>query len=197
MPEPLRIALAQVNVTVGDLDGNARLIKDAIGRAKAAGADLVLLPEMAVTGYPPEDLLLKPGFLANAEAALDDIARACYGILAIVGTVERCENSGDDLHNAAAVIADGHVQAIYHKMHLPNYGVFDEDRYFRAGHRPLVVSNRGTHLGITICEDIWYGSGPAEAECLAGAEVIINISASPYHLGKPAERERCLHSRRR
>ncbi|MHB0875112.1 MAG: NAD+ synthase [Anaerolineae bacterium] len=195
MSESLRIAMAQINAVVGDLDGNAARIADAIACATKEGADLVLLPEMALTGYPPEDLLLKPGFVANAQVALDALAVACRGIVAIVGTVMRCPASGDDLHNAAAILGDGKVQAVYYKMHLPNYAVFDEARYFRAGPRPLVMGFHGTRVGITICEDIWYGGGPAEAECLAGAEVVVNISASPYHMGKPGERERMLRTR--
>jgi len=195
MPNSFRIALAQINTTVGDLGGNAKRIVDAIEQAKQAGADLVLAPEMALTGYPPEDLLLKPGFVVNARAALDEVARACQGIMAIVGTVLRCPDTGDDLHNAAAILSDGALQAVYYKMHLPNYAVFDEARYFRAGARPLVVSFRDTRIGVTICEDIWYSGGPVEAEALAGAELVINISASPYHVGKPAERERMLRTR--
>ncbi len=195
MPNPLRLALAQINCVVGDLDGNVKRISGAIEAARRAGADLVLLPEMAVTGYPPEDLLLKPGFVAHARLALEDIARQTQGIVAVVGTVMRCRDLGDDLHNTAAVLADGRIEAAYHKMHLPNYAVFDEARYFRAGTRPLVVSLGDTRLGLTICEDIWYGSGPAEDESLAGAELILNLSASPYHLGKPAERERMLRTR--
>ncbi|MGQ9553033.1 MAG: NAD+ synthase [Anaerolineae bacterium] len=195
MANSLRIALAQINTTVGDLDGNAKRIQIAIEQAKQAGTDIVLLPEMALTGYPPEDLLLKPNFVANAELALEDIARGCRGVTAVIGTVMRCPAQGDDLHNTAAILAAGAVQAVYYKMHLPNYAVFDEARYFRAGKRPLVIALGGTRIGITICEDIWYGGGPAEAEALAGAEVVINISASPYHVGKPAERERMLRTR--
>ena len=195
MADPLRIALAQINTTVGDLAGNAKRSEDAIERARQAGAELVLLLEMALTGYPPEDLLLKPDFVAHAQSALEDTARHCRGITAIVGTVMRCPAQGDDLHNTAAVLANGELQAVYYKMHLPNYAVFDEARYFRAGKRPLVLSLGGTRIGITICEDIWYGGGPTEAEALAGAEVVINISASPYHMGKPADRERMLRTR--
>ncbi len=195
MPNPLRLAIAQLNVLVGDLEGNVQRIVHALDRAASAGADLVLLPEMAVTGYPPEDLLLKPGFVANAQLALEDIARRLPAVTTVVGTVMRCQDLGDDLFNTAAVLSQGAIQAQYHKMHLPNYAVFDEARYFRAGRQPLVVTLGDTRLGLTVCEDIWYGSGPAEAESLAGAELILNLSASPYHMGKPAERERMLRTR--
>ncbi|NPV07946.1 MAG: NAD+ synthase [Anaerolineae bacterium] len=191
----MRLALAQINCVVGDLDGNAKRILDAIERAREAGADLVLLPEMAVTGYPPEDLLLKPGFVANAQLALEEIARHTHDLTAIVGSATRCPELGDDLYNTAAVLCQGEIRARYHKMHLPNYAVFDEARYFRAGRNPLVLEMGDTRIGVTVCEDIWYGSGPAEAESLAGAELIVNISASPYHMGKPRERERMLRTR--
>ena len=195
MSDTLRLALAQINSTVGDLEGNARRIRAAMEAAAAAGAQLLLLPEMAITGYPPEDLLLKPNFVAQAQCVLDDLAAQCRGLTAVVGTVARSPSSGDDLFNAAAVISDGKIRATYYKMHLPNYAVFDEARYFRAGKRPMLLRLGGTAVGLSVCEDIWYGSGPAEAECLAGAEVIVNISASPYHMGKPAERERMLRTR--
>ncbi len=195
MTNPLRLAIAQLNVVVGDLEGNAKRIADALAKAHAAGADLALLPEMAVTGYPPEDLLLRPGFVANAQLALEDIARGTPDIAAVVGAVMRGQDLGDGLFNTAAVLSGGRVQAQYHKMHLPNCAVFDEPRYFRAGRQPLIVTLGETRIGLTVCEDIWYGGGPAEAESLAGAELILNLSASPYHMGKPGERERMLRTR--
>jgi NAD+ synthase (glutamine-hydrolysing) len=195
VPNPLRIALAQVNSIVGDLDANAKRIRDATSRARRAGADVVLFPEMALTGYPPEDLLLKPDFVANAQRALEDIARSVDDLTVIVGSATRCPELGGDLYNTAAILSQGRIQARYHKMHLPNYAVFDEARYFRAGRTPLVLTLGDTPVGVTVCEDIWYGGGPVEDESLAGAELIVNLSASPYHMGKPAERERMLLTR--
>jgi len=199
----LRLALAQINTTVGDLAGNERKIVDGINRARALGADLVAFPEMAVPGYPPEDLLLKPSFVQANRATLERIAQATQAthsiragesappITAIVGFVDRA----DDLHNAAAVLHDGRVVAAYHKTYLPNYSVFDEDRYFRAGERPLVFSLGELKIGVNICEDIWYPAGPTETQALAGAQLVVNISASPYHAGKGAARERMLATR--
>jgi NAD+ synthase (glutamine-hydrolysing) len=189
----MRLALAQVNLTVGDLAGNETKIIAAIGRAREMGAHLVALPELAVTGYPPEDLLLKPGFVAANLASLERIARAAAGTTAIVGFCHR----EDDLYNAAAVLHGGRVAAVYHKAYLPTYAVFDEDRYFRGGEEPLVVSAGGGALqfGVNICEDIWVPAGPTEAQALAGAQLVVNISASPYHAGKGAARERMLATR--
>jgi NAD+ synthase (glutamine-hydrolysing) len=199
----LRLALAQINTTVGDLAGNEHKILDGIARARALGADLVAFPEMAVPGYPPEDLLLKPSFVQDNLATLERIAQVTQHkqsiragesappITAIVGFVDRA----DDLHNAAAVLHDGRVAAVYHKTYLPNYSVFDEDRYFRAGERPLVFRLGETRIGVNICEDIWYPAGPTETQALAGAQLVVNISASPYHAGKGAARERMLATR--
>ncbi len=187
----LRIALAQINPTVGDLDGNETKICRDLARARELGADVVAFPELALTGYPPEDLLLKPSFLAANLACLRRIAAATRGIMAVVGFVD----STDDLYNAAAVLHDGQVAAVYHKVYLPNYAVFDEERYFRAGERPLVFALNGARVGVNICEDIWYPAGPAEAQALAGAQLIVAISASPYHAGKAADRERMLATR--
>ncbi len=189
----VRIALAQINTTVGDLAGNELKIVGAISRARDLGADLVALPELAVTGYPPEDLLLKPGFVSANQATLERIARAAAGTTAVVGFCHR----DDDLYNAAAVLHAGRVAAVYHKAHLPTYAVFDEDRYFRAGHEPLVVSagEGALQFGVNICEDIWVPAGPTEAQALAGAQLVVNISASPYHAGKGAARERMLATR--
>lgn len=187
----LRIALAQINSTVGDLDGNVAKIIAGIGRARELGAQLVAFPELAVTGYPPEDLLLKPGFVEANRAALRQIAAQTVGITAIVGFVDR----EDDLYNAAAVLNNGAIAAVAHKIYLPNYAVFDEDRYFHAGERPLIFSLGDVRIGVNICEDIWYPAGPTEAQALAGAELVINISASPYHMGKGVARERMLATR--
>jgi NAD+ synthase (glutamine-hydrolysing) len=187
----MRIALAQIDAVVGDLEGNERLILDGLESAKAAGAQLVLFPELAVTGYPPEDLLLKAHFLADARAALDRIAAAVSGLVAIVGFPER----DDDVFNSAAVLADGVVQGVYRKNRLPNYGVFDEHRYFQRGEGGALVEVDGVPIGITVCEDIWVPGAPLSDEALAGARLIVNISASPYHAGKGAEREQMIAQR--
>jgi len=191
--QPLRAALAQLDSTVGDVEGNAAKIADAIARAKQAGAALVVFPELALTGYPPEDLLLKTRFLEGAGAALDRLAGEAHGIVALVGFPERT----DDVYNAAAVLADGRVAAVYRKVHLPNYGVFDEQRYFQAGTEAALIEVAGVPVGVTVCEDIWEPGPPATAEALAGAHVIVNLSASPYHAGKGLERERMLIQRAR
>jgi NAD+ synthase (glutamine-hydrolysing) len=189
----MRLALQQLNSTVGDLAGNERAIRDGIVAAKEAGAQLVAFPELAVTGYPPEDLLLKEHFLRQAREAVDRLADEARGIVAIVGFPERA----DDVYNAAAVLADGEVQGIYRKMRLPNYGVFDEVRYFRAGTEPAIIEVDGVIVGLTICEDDWVPDGPTVDEALAGAEIVVNLSASPYQAGKPAERETMLKQRAR
>ena len=191
--EPLRVALAQINATVGDIEGNARRIRELIDRSRAQGASLVVFPELALTGYPPEDLLLKTHFLDDTRAALEEIARSAEGIVALVGYAQRA----DDVYNAAAVLADGELKAAYRKMYLPNYGVFDEQRYFQAGSEPALVDVNGVALGLTICEDIWEPGPPATSEALAGAQVLVNLSASPYHAGKGLERERMLAQRAR
>jgi NAD+ synthase (glutamine-hydrolysing) len=189
----LRIALAQLNAVVGDLDGNRdRILRD-LERARAARADLVVFPELAATGYPPEDLLLRPGFVRAARESVERIAAATDGIVALVGTpwFDR------DLANACAVCADGRVQAVYRKQFLPNYGVFDEHRYFAEG-RDLVVLRLGDVLvGITICEDVWQPGPPATDLALAGAQLIVNLSASPFHVGKAEDREEMLVTRAR
>jgi len=190
---PLRIALSQMNAVVGDIAGNERAILDAIDRARDGGAQLVLFPELALTGYPPEDLLLKEHFLRDARAALERIAAATTGIVALVGFPER----EDDVYNALAVLADGAVQAVYRKVHLPNYGVFDEQRYFQSGTGPALIELGGHKVGLTVCEDIWEPGPPASLEARAGATLIVNVSASPYHRGKGLERERMLAQRAR
>jgi NAD+ synthase (glutamine-hydrolysing) len=187
----MRLALAQINSTVGDLAGNTRKIVAWIERARAAGAGLVAFPELAVTGYPPEDLLLKPDFLRANRACLDEIARACRGIVGIVGYVEVAEAA----YNAAALLANGALVANTRKERLPNYGVFDEERYFRIGEPGPLFALGGTRFGINVCEDIWYPTGPAAAQAAAGAELIVNINASPYHRGKWRQRERMLATR--
>src|SRR5215212_5658373 len=190
---PLQIALSQMNAVVGDISGNERAILDAIGKARDAGAQLVLFPELALTGYPPEDLLLKEHFLRDTRAALDRIAAATEGIVALVGFPER----EDDVYNALAVLAAGAVQAVYRKVHLPNYGVFDEQRWFQSGTGPALIELGEHKIGLTICEDIWEPGPPASAEARAGATLVVNVSASPYHAGKGLERERMLAQRAR
>src|SRR3954451_19069784 len=191
--EPLRVSLAQINSTVGDIPGNAQKIRRNIERARGEGAHLVVFPELAVTGYPPEDLLLKTHFVDAAGQALEEIAQDCEGIVALVGFPER----RDDVYNACGVLADGRVQAVYRKMFLPNYGVFDENRYFQAGTEPQLFELNGVAIGLTICEDIWEPGPPATSEALAGAQVIVNLSASPYHAGRPLDREQMLVQRAR
>jgi NAD+ synthase (glutamine-hydrolysing) len=189
----MRLALAQINAVVGDLEGNRKRILTALSDARSEKADLVLLPELAVTGYPPEDLLLRPSFVRAAEKSVREIARSCTGLTALVGTpwFDR------DLFNACAVCADGELKTLYRKRYLPNYGVFDEDRYFAPG-RELVLLRLGEILiGPTICEDIWQPGPPATDLALAGAELLVNLSASPYHVGKAEDREEMLVTRAR
>jgi len=187
----IRIALAQINTTVGDVAGNEKKIGAYLDQARALGAEVVAFPELAVPGYPPEDLLLKPSFVAANLACLERLAEQARGITAIVGFVDR----SDDLYNAAAVLHGGEVAAVYHKAYLPNYSVFDEDRYFRGGERLLVLTLGARQVGVNICEDIWHPAGPTKFQVLAGAQVVINISASPYHAGKGDARERMLATR--
>jgi NAD+ synthase (glutamine-hydrolysing) len=190
---PVRIALAQIDARVGDVDGNAELIAARIGEARDAGAELVLFPELAVTGYPPEDLLLEEHFLARARRALERVAAAAQGIVALVGFPER----GFDAYNALAVCAGGAVHSLYRKTLLPNYGVFDEQRYFQVGEGGAVLDLGGVRIGLTICEDIWTPGPPASDQALAGASLIVNASASPYYAGKGLERERMIAQRAR
>ncbi|MEA2362912.1 MAG: hypothetical protein QOD71_2057 [Thermoleophilaceae bacterium] len=187
----LRVALAQINPTVGDIDGNARKIAERISEARDQGAGLVVFPELALSGYPPEDLLLKTSFLESAAAALQELAAQTRGIVALVGFPE----SADDVYNSAAVLADGEIAAVYRKMYLPNYGVFDEQRYFQSGAEAGVFELNGIPIGITVCEDIWEPGPPAMTEALAGAQVIVNLSASPYRIGYGHGRERMLVQR--
>jgi NAD+ synthase (glutamine-hydrolysing) len=190
---PLTLALAQVDARVGDIDGNAARIRTQVDRARDAGAELVLLPELALTGYPPEDLLLNEHFLQDAQAALRELAAGVEGIVAMVGFPERAE----DVYNALAVIAGGAVHTVYRKILLPNYGVFDEQRYFQAGDDAVVLDLGGARIGLTICEDIWTPGHPAAEEALAGATLIVNASASPYFAGKGRQREQMLVQRAR
>src|SRR5215475_7922148 len=189
----MRLALAQINTTVGDLDGNRERIVASISEAGRAGADLLLVPELAVTGYPPEDLLLRPGFLRAAEESLAEIARAATDVAALVGS----PNLDRDLYNACAVCAGGEVKAIYRKRFLPNYGVFDEDRYFAPARDCLLLELGGTLIGPTICEDMWQPGPPATDLALAGAQVLTNISASPFHVCRDRERQEMFATRAR
>ncbi len=191
--DPIRLALAQVNPRVGDLEGNAAKLTEYVERARDAGAELVLFPELAVTGYPPEDLLLKEHFLRAAEEALRHVAAAAQGIVALVGSPERA----DDVYNALAVCVEGQVVARYRKSVLPNYGVFDEERYFQAGEGGAVLELDDLRLGLTICEDLWTPGPPASDEALAGAALLVNASASPYHAGKGIRRELMMVQRAR
>src|SRR4051812_8703848 len=168
MERPLRLALHQLNATVGDLAGNAAKIKDGLRAAREAGAQRARFPEPAAPGCPPEDLLLKEHFLRAARAAVDDIAAEARDLVAVVGFPERA----DDVYNAAAVLADGRVQAIYRKVRLPNYGVFDELRYFQAGQGGALIEVDGVTVGLTICEDIWVPGSPMLEEALAGADLV-------------------------
>jgi NAD+ synthase (glutamine-hydrolysing) len=187
----LRVALAQIDTTVGDMPANTAKIIDWIGRARAAGADIVAFPELAVTGYPPEDLVLRRSFIEDNLAALEDVVRATKGITVVVGFVD----ANDDIYNAAAIISDGRLVHSYHKQYLPNYGVFDEDRYFQRGYESPVFVIAGVDVGINICEDIWYTEGPTRDQAHAGADVIININASPYHRSKGSFREGMISTR--
>jgi NAD+ synthase (glutamine-hydrolysing) len=188
----LRVALCQLNTTVGDLDGNVARIIAALSEAESQGCDLAVFPELAITGYPPEDLLLKPGFIGDNRRALDQVARASGTCAAVVGFVD----VGRDLYNAAAVCAFGRVQATFHKRHLPNYAVFDEQRYFAPGTGvPPLVEVAGVRVGVSICEDSFSPTGPIATQAAGGAELVVNINASPYYAGRLAERERMLATR--
>ncbi|TME23475.1 MAG: NAD+ synthase [Chloroflexi bacterium] len=187
----MRIALAQVNPTVGDLAGNSQLIVGWMEKARDAGADIVCFPELAITGYPPEDLVLKPAFVRDNLAQLNLIAQAAKGIAVVVGFVDE----DGDLFNAAAFLQDGEVKAVYHKVFLPNYGVFDEKRYFEPGHRSPIIEIGGARVGLSVCEDCWFPAGPMAWEAHHGAQVLININGSPYHYGKRAPREAMVGGR--
>ncbi len=190
----LRIALAQINTTVGDFEGNADRIVAALKSARKLGADLVTFPELSVCSYPPEDLLLKPHFVRDDRPTLEQIAPETRGITAIIGCLG---SSGRAIYNTAALLCDGVIVDEYHKVLLPNYGVFDEKRYFTEGDRCPVFKIHGASVGITICEDMWVAGGPAALMAQSGAELIVNISASPYHYGKQPQREQMFGARAR
>jgi len=205
-----RIAMVQMNPTVGDLDGNVRRILTWLREAKKSKPDLVAFPELAITGYPPEDLLLKPQFVADNRRALNEVVRACRECVAVVGYVGQGGLSDQkvasesvlpagrhELYNAAAVITERRIVTSYAKWYLPNYGVFDESRYFHPGRRLPLITINGTVVGVNICEDIWLPEGPTRGQAAAGAEVIVNINASPFHVGKSRSREEMLATRAR
>jgi NAD+ synthase (glutamine-hydrolysing) len=183
----IRVACSQINTTVGDLEGNKLKILQAFEGARTAAADLAVFPELCLTGYPPEDLLLKPKFVSDNLAILSDMARSMNDMAAVVGFVDR---KGKNLYNAAAVIYNGHVCAVYHKIFLPNYGVFDENRYFKAGEKPLVFAVGPFVIGTAICEDIWHKEGPVKEQAALGAQLIATLHASPYYMGKIIERQK-------
>ncbi len=191
MARTFRLALAQINTTVGDIPGNTAKIIDYVERAREAQADLVAFPELAITGYPPEDLLFKTSFLQANEEAMKQVIAAAKGIAVVVGYVQ----VGPDIANAAAVGYDGRLIDSYRKMYLPNYGVFDEDRYFRRGETCPVYTINGAGVGVSICEDIWYPVGPIAVQREAGAELIVNINGSPFHAGKRVYREKMIATR--
>jgi NAD+ synthase (glutamine-hydrolysing) len=195
----MRLALAQINPTVGDIDGNAAKVAEWIGRAREAGAELAIFPELCIPGYPAEDLYLKRHFLRANQRAVEELASAATGITALVGFAEPVADQADPrhAHNSIAVLADGAVQAVYRKNRLPNYSVFDEQRYFVPGTAPQTIEVAGLTVGLTICEDVWAPGPPAQAEAEAGARLIVNPSGSPYHRGKGREREAMFAERSR
>src|SRR5438132_3346066 len=186
-----RVGLGQINPTVGDFEGNVQKIVEAIERARALGCQLVAFPELAVPGYPPEDLLFKPAFIEANLKALDVVTRASRGLTVVVGFVDK----RDDIFNAAAILHDGVRAGVYHKQFLPNYGVFDENRYFQAGTEAQVFVAGDTTFAVNVCEDIWYPAGPTAVQALAGAELVVNINGSPYHAGKARFREQLVSTR--
>jgi NAD+ synthase (glutamine-hydrolysing) len=195
----MRLALAQINPTVGDVAGNAAKVAEWIGRAREEGAELVIFPELCIPGYPAEDLYLKRHFLRANQRAIEELAAASQGITALVGFAEPVADQVDPRHayNSTAVLADGRVEAVYRKNRLPNYAVFDEQRYFVPGEGPMTIEVGGLTVGLTICEDVWLPGPPAQAEAEAGARLIANPSGSPYHRGKGQEREAMFAERSR
>src|SRR5262249_8513696 len=189
----MRLALAQINPVVGDLDGNRDVILGRLEQAKAQGADLVLFPELAVTGYPPEDLLLRPGFVRAAESIIEAIAREARGATVLVGA----PHFDRDLYNACFVLSGGEVRAAYRKRFRRNCGASDEDRYFPPGRAWIVLEHEKTLVGLTVCEDMWQPGPPATDLALAGAELLVNISASPFYVGRDREREEMFVTRAR
>jgi NAD+ synthase (glutamine-hydrolysing) len=194
MKKSIRLAQAQVNSVVGDLSYNAEKISSYIRRAESAGASLVTFPELAVTGYPPEDLLFKAHFIQRNMDALKSVTKSVNNIIAVVGFVDK---KGSDIYNAAAIIHKKKILAIYHKMLLPNYGVFDEMRYFKSGEKPSVFNINGMRFGVNICEDAWHIKGPMTKQADGGAKIILTINSSPYHIGKIKERERIIQKNAR
>jgi NAD+ synthase (glutamine-hydrolysing) len=194
MAKNWRVAIAQVNCTVGDLKGNYTRMIEFIERASELGVDIITFPELAITGYPPEDLLLKPKFIEDNLEALRELAKAVHDTVAIVGFVDRI---GEDIYNGASIIYNGKIKGIYHKALLPNYGVFDEKRYFKPGKEALVFRFGQLTFGVNICEDIWHSEGPTSIQALSGAKLILNINASPYHVGKIKLREEIVRSQAR
>ncbi|MCG2813772.1 MAG: NAD+ synthase, partial [Thermodesulfovibrionales bacterium] len=188
----IKIALAQINPTVGGIEGNVLKICDYIQQAREKKSSLVIFPELSITGYPPEDILLKRHFIDDNLEALSRVIENTKDIAAVVGFVDRKDSI---LYNAAAIIQNCRMIGVYHKVFLPNYGVFDEYRYFRAGTETPVYRIEDINIGVNICEDIWYPEGPAKYQAIAGAEVILNINASPYHMGKAHLRERMISER--
>jgi NAD+ synthase (glutamine-hydrolysing) len=188
---PLRVGLAQIDSTVGDLAGNAARMVEWIGRARDEGCDVVAFPELAVTGYPPEDLLLKPSFIRDNLRHRDRVVEASRGIAVVGGFVDLVV----DIHNAAFFAYDGELRGVYHKVYLPNYGVFDEERYFQRGRRCPIFELAGVRIGVSICEDAWYPTGPISVQAAQGAEVLLNINGSPYHRGKRTARETMIATR--
>ncbi len=186
----MRIALAQINTTVGDLKGNAKKTAEFAQKAKDKGSHLVVFPELTICGYPPEDLLLKDHFIKDNLRVLQDLAKKITGITALIGFVDMDDEK--KLYNAAAFLYDGKVKSIYHKIELPNYGVFDEKRYFVPGTRNMIFGIGSVTVGVSICEDIWWNYGPCTNQVKAGAQILINLSASPFHAGKSKEREDML-----
>ncbi len=195
----MRVALAQIDPTVGDIDGNAAMIAEWIGRAGEADAELAIFPELCLPGYPAEDLYLKRHFLAANQRAVEELAKGVQGLTALVGFAEPVPGGGDfrRAHNSLAVLADGAVQGVYRKNLLPNYSVFDEQRYFVPGTEPMTVDVGDTRVGLTICEDCWATGPPASVEAEQGAQLIANPSGSPYHRGKGREREAMFAERAR
>src|SRR5256712_2360184 len=186
-----RVALGQINPTVGDFDRNVRMIVDGIERARALGCPLDASSGLAVPGYPPEDLLFKPAFIEANLRALDEVARASRGLTVVVGFVDR----RDDIFNAAAILHDGERAGVYHKQYLPNYGVFDENRYFQAGTEAPVFAVGETTFAVNVCEDIWYPAGPTTVQALAGAQLVVNVNGSPHHAGKARFRGQMVATR--
>ena len=187
-----RLAMAQINPTVGDLEGNTAKITGYIEQARSLKADLVAFTELAIPGYPPEDLLFKPQFIQDNLRYLDKVVKASHDIAVVVGFADEKEGK---LYNAAALAYDGKLVDVYHKMFLPNYGVFDEKRYFEAGRKCPVYTINGVEVSVNVCEDIWYEVGPTNVQCQAGAELIININGSPYYAGKSSYRHEMLAKR--